>query len=549
MLALGMFSLSAQTIRIEDMKRNFSKKELFKVSGGVSASGTYYAASKMYGHLPWTYMIQGSVNFKLFRLIDLPFNFNFTNSGFTYAYPNMPNRFGIHPSYKWASAHIGDVSMSYSPYTLGGHQFTGAGVDLTPEHWTASIMFGRLMKAVEYDSTNTQTTVIACYKRLGTAAKLRYDHKVFYVGGSVFLARDYENSLKWKPDSLGITPQQNVASNIEVGFNLFSALRIYGEYAFSFLERDMRVPNGATVAFYQAGKCGVSYQIKKTSIGFAFEHIDPNYASLGAYYFNSDFQNYTLNVVSTFLNDKMNLSVNAGIERDNVKKTKVTTGLRFVGAFNWSYMPNEKMNFSASYSNFQMHKNVRSQFDYINQYDITENLDTLEYSQLSHNAMLSAMWNVKNTESQTQSLNLNASFQCSKDQYGDSIPDGSNSMMLNTALMHSAMFKTKNVTLNSSANVTWNRVAGLETIYVGPTIGVTALFVKKTLNWTSSLSANVGLEQKVYQRFVANARTSLAYTLKKHHKFTFNAIGQYQWVLNNDDIFRFSATVAYGYIF
>ncbi len=52
MLALGMFSLSAQTIRIEDMKRNFSKKELFKVSGGVSASGTYYAASKMYGHLP-----------------------------------------------------------------------------------------------------------------------------------------------------------------------------------------------------------------------------------------------------------------------------------------------------------------------------------------------------------------------------------------------------------------------------------------------------------------------------------------------------------------
>lgn len=90
----------------------------------------------------------------------------------------------------------------------------------------------------------------------------------------------------------------------------------------------------------------------------------------------------------------------------------------------------------------------------------------------------------------------------------------------------------------------WN-----ETIYVGPTIGVTALFVKKTLNWTSSLSANVGLEQKIYQRFVANARTSLAYTLKKHHKFTFNAIGQYQWVLNNDDIFRFSATLAYGYIF
>lgn len=549
MLALGMFSLSAQTIRIEDMKRNFSKKELFKVSGGVSASGTYYAASKMYGHLPWTYMIQGSVNFKLFRLMDLPFNFNFTNSGFTYAYPNMPNRFGIHPSYKWASAHIGDVSMSYSPYTLGGHQFTGAGVDLTPEHWTASIMFGRLQKAVEYDPDNTQTTVAACYKRLGAAAKLRYDHRIFYVGGSVFIAKDYENSLKWKPDSLGITPQRNVAANVEVGFTLFKALHLFAEYAFSFLEHDFRIPNGATLGFYQAAKCGFSYQVKKTSIGFAFEHVDPDYASLGAYYFNSDFENYTLNVASAFLSDKMNLTASVGVERDNIRKTQTNTSLRFVGSLNWSYIPNEKMNFSASYSNFQMHKNVRSQFDYINQYDITENLDTLNFSQLSHNAYLSAMWNVESTDFCSQSLSANASFQCTNDRYGDSIPDIGNSMMLNTALMHSAMFKTKNVTLNSSANVTWNKVAGLETIYVGPTIGVTALFVKKTLNWTSSLSANVGLEQKVYQRFVANARTSLAYTLKKHHKFTFNAIGQYQWVLNNDDIFRFSATVAYGYIF
>lgn len=145
---------SAQTIRIEDIKKNFSKKEWFKVSGGGSASGTYYTASEMYGHLPWTFMIQGNVNFKIFNLINLPFSFNFTNSGFTYAYPNMPNRFSLHPSYKWAAAHIGDISMTYSPYTLSGHQFTGIGADLTPGKWRASVMFGRLQRAVEYDPTN-----------------------------------------------------------------------------------------------------------------------------------------------------------------------------------------------------------------------------------------------------------------------------------------------------------------------------------------------------------------------------------------------------------
>ncbi len=105
MILLFVYAIasSAQTIRIEDIKKNFSKKEWFKVSGGVSASGTYYAASEMYGHLPWTFMIQGNVDFKIFNLIDLPFSFNITNSGFTYAYPNMPNRFSLHPSYKWAA--------------------------------------------------------------------------------------------------------------------------------------------------------------------------------------------------------------------------------------------------------------------------------------------------------------------------------------------------------------------------------------------------------------------------------------------------------------
>ena len=51
-IKMWQVTASAQTIRIEDIKKNFSKKVWFMVSGGVSASGTYYTASEMYGHLP-----------------------------------------------------------------------------------------------------------------------------------------------------------------------------------------------------------------------------------------------------------------------------------------------------------------------------------------------------------------------------------------------------------------------------------------------------------------------------------------------------------------
>ena len=43
--------VSAQSLRIEDMKKNFSKEEWFKASGGVKAEGSYYAADPNYGRL------------------------------------------------------------------------------------------------------------------------------------------------------------------------------------------------------------------------------------------------------------------------------------------------------------------------------------------------------------------------------------------------------------------------------------------------------------------------------------------------------------------
>lgn len=387
------------------------------------------------------------------------------------------------------------------------------------------------------------------YLRIPQYAKQVQPASVIQVGGSVFLAKDYENSLKWKPDSLGITPQQNIAANVEAGFTVFKALRLYAEYAFSFLESDIRVPNHATVKFYQAAKCGISYQFNSTSLGFRYERIEPGYKTLGAYYFNSDLENYTLNVASTFYKDKMSLSANAGIERDNIKNTKASSELRFVGSVNWSFSPNDAWNIELDYSNFQAHKNVRSQFDYINQYDITENLDTLNFSQLSHNANASVMCMVKRTDTRQHNISLNSSFQLTKDAYSDSIATTNPTLMLNSAVIYSAKILDKNVTVNTSANATWSRMLDVESVYVGPTLGVVVQFVNKTLTWNNSASANVGLFDGVYQRTVCNFRTSLAYTLKKHHRFTLSGICQYQWLLGKDDIFRVNSTLAYAYNF
>ena len=538
----------AQSFRIEDFKKNFSKEEWFKVNGNVSVSGSYYGANTAYGITPWNYAINGSVNFSLFNLIQIPFSINLTNSGINYTYPNLPNRFSIHPSYKWATLHVGDISMSYSPYTLSGHQFTGIGVDLKPENWEASVMFGRMQRAVEYDSLNTLTAVPAAYKRLGVGAKLRYNHAKFYLGGNVFLAKDDISSLKWQPDSLGILPQQNIATAIEAGVYILKDLQLSVNYGISFLCRDIRKLDNIPTDIYHAVKADLSYSIQSHKIGIGYERIDPQYQTLGAYYFNSDLENYTMQYAGSMWQNKINLSARAGIERNNLLDDKNDKQLRFVGSLQFDIKPIENLQVAATYSNFQTHQRVKSQFDYINEFDVIENSDTLNYQQVSHQADLSASYQIKQEEAYIHALQFNASYQLCNDNYLQDQLSNSFNQMLNTLLMYQIQLVQHRVTLSTSINYTNNKTSTDCIQYIGPSISCGANFLKNTLRFNTSISCNQGFIDKKAEQFVGNLRLQLSYILKEKHIFTLSGNGQYK---NQNTIpsYLINSSISYSYSF
>jgi len=43
-----------------------------------------------------------------------------------------------------------------------------------------------------------------------------------------------------------------------------------------------------------AGKATAGYNSQKFGLNFIYEHIDPEYATMGAYFFNNDIENYTV---------------------------------------------------------------------------------------------------------------------------------------------------------------------------------------------------------------------------------------------------------------
>ncbi len=215
-------------------------------------------------------------------------------------------------------------------------------------------------------------------------------------------------------------------------------------------------------SYYKAFKAAFNYQQDGYTLGVGYERVDPQYRTLGAYYFNSDLENITLNGAASIFQGKMNIAVSAGTQRDNLDKSKVSTMRRMVSSLNIGYAASEKLNLTASYSNFQTYTNIRSQFVNINQLTQYDNLDTLNYTQISQNATAMAMYSFGSSKEKRQSMNLSLTFQDAADKQGD-VPQNSGVKFYNANAAYALNLVPQNVTVSVALNGTLNEGAGYQT--------------------------------------------------------------------------------------
>ena len=554
----------AQQVDIASLKDVFKAKPV-KFNGGISAGSMFYNGSGNTGRQPFTWYLQGNANANILGKINLPFSFNFTNAGQGFSYPVMPNRLSLHPTYKWISAHIGDVSMSFSPYTLNGHQFRGAGVDLSFNGpWKVSAMAGRLQKAVPYDSTNKNA--LPAYQRMGYGVKTVYEKRWFRAGINAFYAKDNAGSLAVAPDSLLIYPQENLAIDYELALKPVKGMELSAELANSAITRDIRTVDGkepatntgimqqlikgnASTTVYQAFKSNLNYTFRKSTIGVGYERVNPGYTTLGSYYFNSDLENITVNLAQSLLKDKANIAVNIGSQHDNLNNQKESTTRRLVGSVNVNFAPTQRMQTSASYSSFSTYMNIRPQFDYINNVNPIQNFDTLNFTQLSQNASVNVNYITRKNEVTNQYVNVTATFQDASDEQGGVVGKGNSSQFYNLATAYGFLFLQKGLNVMLAYNVSYNTIARNDFVTQGPTVSANTKLFQKKLTTGFSSSYNTSAMQGARQSSVLSIRFNAAYTLLKKHNINCSLINQYRSVINKDNTKDFTGTLGYSFAF
>jgi hypothetical protein len=553
---LESYSISAQNLE------SIGKEKPLTVNGGISLNQIFYAVNGIESRRdPYSYYASGNINFSLYGW-SVPVSFSISNQNRSFQQPF--NQYSLNPTYKWITGHVGYTSMSFSPYTVNGHIFLGGGVDVAPEgKWKFSGLYGRFLKAVEYDTINET----AAYQRYGYGFKASYGDGGNFVDVIMFHARDQISSIRYVPDSLDILPQENLVLSLDAGKTILKYFILKGELATSAITRDVRAEEAdhshvlantgflytsrLSSSYYNALKTSFDFQQETYSVGVAYERIDPQYRTLGAYYFNNDLENITLNATSSLMQGKMNVAVSGGTQRDNLDNSKVSTMRRLVGSVNVNYMPSQKLNFSGSYSSFQTFTNIRSQFVNINQVTPYDNLDTLNFTQISRNATLTAMYSFGDNEKQKQNINMNLTWQDAADRQGD-VETNTGTQFYNLNTSYALNLVPQSITMSVAFNASINEGAGFNTKTLGPTASVSKSFFERKLRTTLSSSYNSTYNGVQKVNTIFNGRLNGSYVVQKKHNVNVSlaVINRKTESESTAKAFtEFTGTVGYSYVF
>jgi len=524
LLTFGVYAQQLDKLNLKGML-----KKGIKVSGGVSLANNFYSVVGTPNRLnPYSYMFTGNLSATVFG-IAVPVTFSFSNQNYGFRQPY--NIIGASPTYKRCTFHIGYRNLTFSPYSLNGHNFLGGGFEYKGDKFAVMIMSGRLLKAVNYDSTNKNA--LPAYEQVGAGIKLSYRNKGDEISLSNFYAKDLINSINNVPASLGLTPMENVVWGLTGKKQLGSKFSLMADYGRSALTQDLLAQpisktsdvayspvfyvhwNQSTVV-YNAIKLNANYKFKKLSVGAGYERVDPGYRTLGAYYFNNDLENVTLNTSLALLKGKVSIAANGGLQRDDLSNTKASSMKRTVGSVSVNMNPTKRFNISLSYSNFYSFVNVKP---IENQFLPNARTDTLNYTQISQTVNASVSYKILENDYTSKMIRFSSSdMMASSHQASNNQTNG----LINGALVYNQAWKKSGANMGLSLNANEGKYVGSNSLYLGLGINGGMPVFHKKLRTNLGFNVNQNTEGSTVVADLIAINNSYTYKLGKHQSMSAN---------------------------
>lgn len=512
----GVVVLLTLPVAAQDLE-NLSEIKPVTTSGSVGFKTIYTNTSDTTNQRePWFWQFNANLNLNLLGVIDAPMSVVFNSQTNAVNQPALPTQFGISPKYKSITAHAGYRSMRFSDYSLGGLMFLGGGLEYNPEdQWfSASAMYGRFSEALQ----PVIGTGLGKYERKGYGLKLNAGDRQNYVSLIGFRASDDPNSVDVTRLEEDLAPQDNLIWSVLAGKQV-GKLSLRTELTTSALTRDTRQEDTRANDYSYYNNLGGIFTANASTIvktaftldgtlafnnynlNMSYKRIAPDFTSLGATSLNDDLEEISGGIRWRLLQGKLGVSANAGLQRNNIEQDAAEGVKKVISAFNVFWLPTERLNLNATYSNFNSNT-VRT---------ATIDSDTLEFFLVTSNASLMASYRI-GKGSLPQTLVFNGNYQEASDS------DNNANNATNANMAYTIAFPATNFSGTISYNYNQTSTSNLEIITAGPTATL-AKTIRKTVTLAlsgSMLSSELDGGNKTN---LNNFSFSSRYTWKQKHSF------------------------------
>ncbi len=524
-----LFSVFLFCANAQDIK-NIKNQKPVNFSGSISTTANIYHSSDTSSlRDPFTYILNGNFNLSLYG-INMPFSFIYSNKNFDYAQPF--NRVGFSPEYKWAKLHLGYRTVNQSSFTLAGHSFLGAGVELNPGKFRASYVYGRFKKKTVPNTINPLDTLFTPTRK-GYSVKLGYGSEKNYFDLILLKIADDSITNQQSVNESYEASQGNMVIGSQFKFTLSKNLTWETEAALSLITRDLnldtqldstskfltRFSNFFTInqssEYATAIRSNLQYSFKAFSMGLQYRRIDPNYQSFGAYYFNTDLENITANTTIRMLDKKLIVKGDFGVQTDNLQGNKARNSKRIISRFVFDYNPGKIFGLNGTFSNYS-----------INQFSGNLPLnDTIKLYQSNRNIALTPRLTFVGSNA-TQMFMLNLSFM---DLIDHNEFTADNSQVSTSMIMFNYVrsYQAIGLTINTGINRTNMATAFDDRKMTGISASIGKSFLENKLNVNLSLTRNTNkitdeTNNTEYSGKTTTEGISAYYKPQKNHMFKCN---------------------------
>ena len=376
LVTLSAFRLGAQNLE------GIGKQKPLRLSSGFSLNAGGYQSNGIDNRQnPYTWSMAGSPTVEVYG-IRFPFNFVLSNQHRSFQQPF--NQFGATPTWKWIKVHAGYSAARFSNYTLAGRRFLGAGVELSPGLFRFGYIQGRFQKAVAYDSTATRipgqiisNIPVPAFSRYGRAMRIGVGNKRSFFDISYLKAQDRENSI-FPIEGTTPLPQENAVLGAALQITMFKKLTFKADGAVSAYTRDVtadtidltKIPvenlirkimlPHLTTQILTAGETSIGYRDRLFGLKVSYRRVDPDFKSMGAYFFQTDLEQYTIAPNVNLFKNKMQVGGSFGVQRNNLLNIKASDSRRVIGSAFTNYNDGKRFFVQANYSNYGVSQRPRT---------------------------------------------------------------------------------------------------------------------------------------------------------------------------------------------